>query len=75
MSDEPLARLGSNNLDSALDIAMSEEFLTGEDLTIDQINVIMSSLGNAPFIQVEGIINEIRKQVQPQLAPEKAPPE
>ena len=46
------------------------------DLTIDQINVIMSALGNAPFIQVEGIINEIRKQVQPQLAPAvEAPPE
>ena len=46
------------------------------DLTIDQINVIMSSLGNAPFVQVEGIINEIRKQVQPQLAPApEAPPE
>ena len=46
------------------------------DLTIDQINVIMSSLGNAPCIQVEGIINEIRKQVQPQLAPApEAPPE
>ena len=46
------------------------------DLTIDQINLIMSSLGNAPFIQVEGIINEIRKQVQPQLAPAvEAPPE
>jgi hypothetical protein len=46
------------------------------DLTIDQINVIMSALGNAPFIQVEGIINEIRKQVQPQLAPTvEAPPE
>jgi hypothetical protein len=46
------------------------------DLTIDQINVIMSALGNAPFVQVEGIINEIRKQVQPQLAPApEAPPE
>ena len=45
------------------------------ELTIDQINVIMSALGNAPFIQVEGIINEIRKQVQPQLAPAvEAPP-
>ena len=45
------------------------------DLTIDQINVIMSALGNAPFVQVEGIINEIRKQVQPQLAPApEAPP-
>ena len=46
------------------------------DLTIDQINVIMSALGNAPFVQVEGIINEIRKQVQPQIAPTvEAPPE
>ena len=46
------------------------------DLTIDQINVIMSALGNAPFIQVEALINEIRKQVQPQLAPAvEAPPE
>ena len=45
------------------------------ELTIDQINVIMSALGNAPFVQVEGIINEIRKQVQPQLAPApEAPP-
>ena len=44
------------------------------ELTIEQINLIMSALGNAPFIQVEGIINEIRKQVQPQLAPQEAPP-
>ena len=44
------------------------------DLTIDQINLIMSALGNAPFIQVEGIINEIRKQVQPQLVPKEEPP-
>ena len=43
------------------------------DLTIDQINLITSALGNAPFIQVEGIINEIRKQVQPQLAPPPIP--
>jgi hypothetical protein len=44
------------------------------DLTIEQTNVIMQALGNAPFVQVEGLINEIRKQVQPQLAPQKAPP-
>jgi hypothetical protein len=44
------------------------------DLTIEQINVIMQALGNAPFVQVEGIINEIRKQVQPQLAQQEAPP-
>ena len=45
------------------------------DLTIDQINVIMQALGNAPYVQVEPIVNEIRKQVQPQLAPKEAPPE
>ena len=46
------------------------------ELTIEQVNIIMQALGNAPFIQVEGIINEIRKQVQPQLAPAvEAPPE
>ena len=46
------------------------------ELTIEQINLSMSALGNAPFIQDEGIINEIRKQVQPQLAPAvEAPPE
>ena len=44
------------------------------DLTIEQTNVIMQALGNAPFVQVEGLINEIRKQVQPQLAPQEAPP-
>ena len=44
------------------------------DLTIDQINIIMSALGNAPFVQVEGLINEIRKQVQPKLAAQEAPP-
>lgn len=45
------------------------------ELTIEQINVIMQALGNAPFVQVEGIVNEIRKQVQPQLAPPpEAPP-
>jgi len=43
------------------------------ELTIEQINLIMSALGNAPFIQVEGIINEIRKQAQPQINPAPAP--
>jgi len=44
------------------------------DLTIDQINLIMQALGNAPFVQVEGVINEIRKQVQPQIATKEEPP-
>ena len=37
------------------------------DLTIDQINVIMSALGNAPYIQVAPVIAEIQKQAAPQV--------
>jgi hypothetical protein len=44
------------------------------ELTIEQVNVIMSALGNAPFVQVEGIINEIRRQAQPQLNPVPSDP-
>jgi hypothetical protein len=44
------------------------------ELTIDQINIIMQALGNSPYVQVEALVNEIRKQVQPQLAPQEAPP-
>ena len=43
------------------------------DLTIDQINVIMSALGNAPYITVAPVIAEIQKQAQPQLAPPPTP--
>ena len=39
------------------------------DLTIDQINVIMQALGNAPYIQVAPVIAEIQKQAQPQINP------
>ena len=47
------------------------------DLTIDQINVIMSALGNAPYIQVAPVIAEIQKQAAPQVnpAPQPAPSE
>ena len=46
------------------------------ELTIEQINIIMSALGNAPFVQVESIINEIRRQAQPQINPApETPPE
>ena len=37
------------------------------DLTIDQINVIMSALGNAPYVQVAPVIAEIQKQAAPQV--------
>ena len=37
------------------------------DLTLDQINVIMSALGNAPYITVAPVIAEIQKQAAPQV--------
>ena len=37
------------------------------DLTLEQINIIMSALGNAPYIQVAPVIAEIQKQAQSQL--------
>ena len=37
------------------------------DLTLEQINVIMSALGNAPYIQVAPVIAEIQKQAAPQV--------
>lgn len=44
------------------------------ELSLEQINVIMAALGNMPFVQVEGVVNEIRKQVQPQLATQPEAP-
>jgi hypothetical protein len=38
------------------------------DLTINEINVIMQALGNAPYVQVAELIQKIREQVQPQIA-------
>ena len=37
------------------------------ELTIDQINVIMQALGNAPYITVAPVIAEIQKQAAPQV--------
>jgi len=39
------------------------------DLTIDQINIIMGALGNAPYVQVAPVIAEIQKQAAPQVNP------
>ena len=39
------------------------------DLTLEQINVIMQALGNAPYIQVAPVIAEIQKQAAPQVNP------
>ena len=37
------------------------------ELTIDQINIIMQALGNAPYITVAPVIAEIQKQAAPQV--------
>jgi hypothetical protein len=44
------------------------------DLTIDQINVIMQALGNAPYITVAPVIAEIQKQAAPQINPVSSDP-
>jgi hypothetical protein len=38
------------------------------ELTIEEINVIMQALGNAPYAQVAALVQKIREQVQPQVA-------
>jgi len=38
------------------------------ELTIDQVNTILASLGKQPFEAVAGVITEIQKQGGPQAA-------
>jgi hypothetical protein len=38
------------------------------DLTINEVNIIMQALGNAPYVQVAELIQKIREQAQPQVA-------
>lgn len=38
------------------------------ELTIDEINVIMQALGNAPYVQVAALVQKIREQAQQQVA-------
>ena len=42
------------------------------ELTIEQVNIIMSALGNAPYIQVSPVIAEIQKQWQEQQSANQA---
>lgn len=38
------------------------------ELTLEQVNTILASLGKQPFEAVAGVINEIQKQGGPQAA-------
>ena len=40
------------------------------ELTIQEINIIMQALGNAPYIQVADLVAKIREQAQTQIAME-----
>ena len=42
------------------------------DLTIEEINYILESVGKKPFAECAPLINKIHMQAQPQLAAEEA---
>jgi hypothetical protein len=42
------------------------------DLTVEKINLILSALGNAPYVQVVDLIAEIQKQWQEQQSANQA---
>lgn len=38
------------------------------ELAIDEVNIILQALGNAPYVQVAALVQKIREQAQPQVA-------
>lgn len=38
------------------------------ELTIDEVNLILTALGQLPYVQVVGIVENIRKQAEAQWA-------
>jgi hypothetical protein len=41
------------------------------DLTINEVNLILQALGNAPYAQVFELVQKIREQAQSQIAPQE----
>jgi hypothetical protein len=39
------------------------------DLTVNEINMILQALGNAPYAQVFELVQKIREQAQSQIQP------
>lgn len=37
------------------------------DLTIEEVNMILQALGNAPYVQVFELVKKIREQAEPQI--------
>ena len=42
-------------------------------ITLNEVNGVLTALGQLPFVQVNDLINKIRGQVGPQLVPQPAP--
>lgn len=40
------------------------------DLTIQEINIILQALGNAPYVQVFEIVEKIKEQAKNQIEPQ-----
>lgn len=38
------------------------------ELTVDEVNVILRSLGQHPFAEIANLINKIKEQGEPQVA-------
>jgi len=45
------------------------------ELTVEEVNIIMQALGNAPYVQVAALVHKIREQAQPQIVSAPAPEE
>jgi len=45
------------------------------DLTINEVNLILQALGNAPYVSVAEVIEKIRTQAQAQVQPAPTPEE
>jgi hypothetical protein len=43
-------------------------------ISLENANLIMKHLGNAPFVEVADLIANLKAQAAPQLAPQEAPP-
>ena len=52
---------------------ITENTMVKLELPIGAVNVIMESLGGGVYIKVVGVIDEIKKQVTPQLQPPQPP--
>ncbi len=54
---------------------MEQSPLVDLKLPLNELNVIMTALGDRPFREVANIVGRINMQVQPQVAALQAPPE